>query len=122
VSKRILIVDDNDVLRTLLAQALEHAGFTPIGAESGEAALLVLRDDPPDLCLVDHRMPGMSGAELIRAMRGSEDARVRDLPAIGMTAWEEGARELLDAGAARALRKPCSLGPLVDDVAAVLAG
>jgi two-component system phosphate regulon response regulator PhoB len=121
VTKRILIVDDNDSLRTLLAQAFEQAGFVSIGAESAEAALQVLRLDPPDLCLVDQLMPGMTGAELIRTMRGSDDARVRRMPAIGMTGWDDGARELLAAGAERALRKPCQVEPLLADVRALLA-
>lgn len=121
VTKRILIVEDNDTLRTLLGQAFEQAGFVPIGAESAEAALQVLRHDPPDLCLVDQAMPGMSGADLIRTLRRSGDARLRRLPAIGMTGWDEGARELLAAGAVRALRKPCQIEPLLADVRELLA-
>ena len=120
MTKRILIVEDNDTLRALLGQAFEHAGFVSIGAENAEAALHVLRQDPPDLCLVDHAMPGMTGAELIRMLRSSGDARLRRLPAIGMTGWDDGARELLAAGAARALRKPCQLEPLLEDVRALL--
>jgi CheY-like chemotaxis protein len=121
VARRILIVDDNDLLRTLLAQALEHAGYVPIGAESGEAALEVLRSDPPDLCVVDQVMPGMTGAELIRLLRDSGDRRLRELPAIGLSGWAHGVRELLAAGAANALRKPCQVQPLLDNVRALLA-
>jgi len=120
VSKRILIVDDNDLLRTLLAQALEHAGYQPIGAESGEAALEVLRRDPPDLCLVDEVMPGMGGAELIRILRESGDERLRDLPTIGLSGWANGERELLAAGAGNALRKPFQVGPLLENVRLLL--
>ncbi len=114
--KRILIVDDNDVLRNLLAQCLEYAGYTPIGAESAEAALALMQLDPPDLCVVDHMMPGMTGAELIRAMRASQDARLRALPAIGLSGWVDGEEALLEAGAARALKKPCGVEPLLEQV------
>ena len=120
MSKRILIVDDNDLLRTLLSQALEHAGYQPIGADSGEAALEVLRRDPPDLCLVDEVMPGMSGTELIRLLRESGDERLRDLPTIGLSGWANGERELLAAGAGNALRKPFQVGPLLENVRALL--
>jgi two-component system phosphate regulon response regulator PhoB len=120
VSKRILIIDDNDLLRNLLSQAFEYAGYAPIGAESAEAALEVLRSDPPDLCVVDQMMPGMSGAELIRQMRASADARVRDLPTIGLSGWEKGERDLLAAGARDAMRKPCGIEPLLASVRALL--
>jgi DNA-binding response OmpR family regulator len=120
VSKRILIVDDNDLLRTLLAQTLEHAGYVPIGAESGEAALEFLRRDPPDLCLVDEVMPGMSGAELIRLLRESGDERLRGMPTIGLSGWAHGERALLAAGAGNALRKPFQAGSLLANVRALL--
>jgi CheY-like chemotaxis protein len=120
VSKRILIVDDNDLLRTLLSQALEHAGYVPIGVESGEAALELLRRDPPDLCVIDEVMPGMSGSELIRCLRASSDARLRDLPTIGLSGWANGERDLLAAGAGTAHRKPFQVGPLLENVRALL--
>jgi CheY-like chemotaxis protein len=120
--KRILVVDDNAVLRVLLAQALEEAGYVALGAESGEEALEVARFDPPDLWLVDHHMPGMDGATLIRLLRGSPDERLRTAPAIGLTGYQEGVRDLLDAGAVSALAKPFHEGPLLQRVADTLAG
>jgi two-component system phosphate regulon response regulator PhoB len=60
--QRILVVDDNQILRTLLAQVLEAAGYIAIAAESAEAALEVLRFQPPDLCLVDQVMLRTSGS------------------------------------------------------------
>jgi CheY-like chemotaxis protein len=118
--KRILVVDDNLPLRVLLTQALESAGYVAIAAESGEAALEVASFDPPDLCLVDQCMPGMSGADLIRALRRSPDARLRSIPAIGLTGYEGSARDLVDAGALCAMQKPCGEGPLLATVASAL--
>jgi CheY-like chemotaxis protein len=120
--KRILVVDDNLTLRVLLAQTLEEAGYVAIAAESAEAALEVARFDPPDLWLVDHHMPGMDGAELIRLLRRSADERVRCAPAIGLTGYHEAAQDLVEAGAACALCKPCGEGPLLRQVADALAG
>jgi len=119
--KRILVVDDNALLRTLLAQSLEHAGYETVSAESGEAALEAARLSPPDLCVVDHLMPGMTGAELIRALRGSADERLRAIPAIGLTGWAGAEDELMAAGAAVAVRKPCGVEPLLASVRDALA-
>ncbi len=104
--KRILVVDDNLPLRTMISLALESAGYVAFPAESAEAALEVARFDPPDLCLVDQGMPGMSGADLIRALRASTDERLRRIPAIGLTGLDRGAQDLVAAGALFALRKP----------------
>ena len=114
--KRILVVDDNLPLRVLLAQVLEAAGYVAFLAESGEAALEVARFDPPDLCLVDQNMPGMTGAELIRALRTSSDERLRRIPAIGLTGLDRYAKDLVAAGALFALRKPIDEGPWLERV------
>lgn len=120
-TKRILVVDDNLTLRALLAQALEEAGYVAIAAESAEAALEVARFDPPDLWVVDHHMPGMNGAQLIRELRRSPDERLRGAPAIGLTGYEGAAQDLVAAGALCALAKPCREGALLAEVAQALA-
>lgn len=112
--KRILIVDDNGVLRALLAQAMESAGYVAIAADSGESALEVARFDPPDLCVVDQVMPGMSGADLVRALRASDDEQLRRMPVIGLTGVTGAERLLLEAGADAALPKPFREGPLLE--------
>lgn len=113
---RILVVDDNETLRTLLAQVLESEGFVAIAADSGEAALEVARFAPPDLFLVDHVMPGMTGAELIRTLRASGDERLRSIPAIGLSAYDRGRHELIAAGAVAAIGKPVAYAALLDQV------
>lgn len=117
---RILVVDDNLTLRVLLAQVLDEAGYVAIAADSAEAALEVGRFDPPDLWLVDHHMPGMNGAQLIRELRRSADARLRTAPAIGLTGYPEAAQDLLAAGALCVLSKPCGELTILEQVAAAL--
>jgi CheY-like chemotaxis protein len=117
---RILVVDDNLPLRLLVAQALEEHGYVTVAAESGEAALEAVAHDPPDLCVIDFFMPGMSGAQLIRELRASPDERLRRVPAIGLTAYRSGERELLAAGAALVLRKPWSEVAVLDAVGQLL--
>jgi len=118
---RILVVDDNQTLRVLLAQALEAGGYQALGADSAEAALEVLAFDPPDLCLVDHHMPGMGGAALVRWLRGSTDARLAGMPVIGLSGFEAAVRDLEAAGADEALQKPCPESTLLSHVARLLA-
>ncbi len=117
---RILVVDDNDILRTLIAQALESEGYVAIGAGSGEEAMEVARFSPPDLCLVDQVMPGMTGADLIRALRASVDERLRGIPAIGLSAYAGAREELVAAGAVSAIGKPVAYGDLLARVKSTL--
>jgi len=104
--KRILVVEDNATLRGLVSLALESHGYVPLGAESCEAALELAAIDPPDVWIVDHTMPGMTGAELVRCLRASADARIREAPVLGVSGRDDGASELLLAGAGRTLLKP----------------
>lgn len=67
---KALLVDDEDAVRTATAHMLEEAGFTVIEAASGEAALMILREQPDVAVLVtDHLMPGMDGTQLARRAR-----------------------------------------------------
>src|SRR3990172_12680460 len=63
---RVLVVDDDENFRTMLLDLLETSGYMAQGAEDGETALALLREVIFDLLMVDLRMPGMGGIELIR--------------------------------------------------------
>jgi CheY-like chemotaxis protein len=58
---RILIVDDEAAIRELLSRILGNNGFEPVVAADGEAALEIVRTNPPAAILCDHRMAGMGG-------------------------------------------------------------
>lgn len=83
---RILVVDDNEVNRTVAADLLQHSGHRVATAEDGSAAIIAVRDGGPfDLVLLDMCMPGMDGieaAEAIRALPGPAGA----VPIILLTA------------------------------------
>ena len=121
IPARILVIDDNETLRTLVAQVLESEGYVAIPADSAEAALDVARFAPPDLFLVDQVMPGMSGAEFIRTVHASSDEKLRCIPAIGLSAYDHGRLELLAAGAVAAIGKPVAYALLLDEVQRTLA-
>lgn len=75
---RILMVDDEPLLRSLLSRALARADFDVVEASSGAAALQVLHAERFDLVITDVQMPLMTGIELLRKLRHHQP----DLPVI----------------------------------------
>lgn len=117
---RVLVVDDNHLIRRLLGLILETAGHVAVEAESAEVALELAADVPPDLWIVDEVMPGMSGSELIRALRGSPDLRLGAAPVVGISGRPGAMRELLGAGANVFVRKPIEERAILAAVAAAM--
>ena len=76
----ILIVDDHLDSGAVLARLLKKRGHDAIAVSSGSAALSLLRTTRPDVMILDNHMPGLSGFDVMRAVRN--DARVRDIPVI----------------------------------------
>jgi CheY-like chemotaxis protein len=66
---RVLLVDDEELVRLSTAAMLADLGYEVLEAGSGEEALHLLEKTTPDLLLTDHLMPGLSGVELARAAR-----------------------------------------------------
>jgi DNA-binding NarL/FixJ family response regulator len=65
----ILIVDDDDGFRALLGTVLDHFGYLVVEASTGEAALAEATASPPQLVVIDVRLPGISGYEVCRSLR-----------------------------------------------------
>jgi len=102
---RILIVDDEEVLRDVLDAVLRREGFEVAMASSGEEALAVLdEDDNIDLVILDIMLPGISGIDTLRALRISNPS----LPVIIITAFSsiDGAIEAMKHGAFHYIPKP----------------
>ena len=68
----ILVIDDHEDTRHVLRKLMEQWGHQTLGAETAEAALVVLAGEKPDLIIVDGMMPGVNGVEFIRLARASE--------------------------------------------------
>ncbi len=117
---RILIVEDEAALVTLLRYNLEREGFDVETAGDGEEALLMIEEKAPDLVLLDWMVPLVSGMEVCRRMRRNPETR--DVPVIMLTARGEEADRVrgLNAGADDYITKPFSPSELIARVHAVL--
>lgn len=106
-SKHILIVDDDEMMRTFIKELLELNEFNIVEAENGKAGLKKFRDKCPDLVITDIIMPEMEGISFIRELRSCN----KDIPIIAMTGNIHGREEeYLDIssqlGANETLQKP----------------
>jgi two-component system, NtrC family, response regulator AtoC len=110
MSHAVLIIDDEATLARNLAAYLERNGFTARVAGSGEEGLQQFAEFRPDVVLLDHNLPGMSGLDVLERLRQG-DAQV---PVVLMTGFGgiEVAVQALKLGAADYLTKPVSLGEL----------
>ncbi len=115
--RRVLVVDDEPHIRTVLRRYLEADGLAVIEAADGEAALAAIRENPPDLVLLDVMLPGIDGIEVLRQLRSFSDAYV-----ILVTARTEEVDKLvgLGVGADDYVTKPFSPREVTARVKAVL--
>ncbi|KMO42431.1 chemotaxis protein CheY [Methylobacterium tarhaniae] len=120
MSTRILIVEDEEALTLLLRYNLEAEGFEVDAVARGDEADIRLREQVPDLVLLDWMMPGLSGIELCRRIRARRETE--RLPVIMLTArGEEGDRVRgLATGADDYIVKPFSVPELLARVRALL--
>lgn len=117
---RILIVEDETAVVTLLRYNLEHEGFEVEAVSDGEEALVAVDENPPDLILLDWMLPQVSGIEVCRQLRRRNETK--QLPIIMLTARGEEADTVrgLDAGADDYVPKPFSPAELTARVHALL--
>ena len=116
----VLIVDDDELIAELASEILIGAGHACGWITRGEDALRLVRRRRPDILLLDNDMPGMSGPQVLRALRQSADAY--DLPVIMFTAVSGPADEdqARYNGAQDYIRKPFEYDTLVTKVDRVL--
>ena len=117
---RILLVEDEPPIVTLLRYNLEREGFEVVEANDGEEALLLATERKPDLVLLDWMLPQLSGIEVCRRLRRNADTRA--VPIIMLTArGEEGDRiRGLESGADDYITKPFSPREVIARLRAVL--
>jgi len=81
--KTILVIDDDDALRTAMVATIEKAGYTVIQATNGQDGITTALAERPDLILLDILMPRMDGRETLRELRSREETS--DIPVILLT-------------------------------------
>jgi DNA-binding NtrC family response regulator len=111
LSRRVLIVEDDPPLAENLCEIVELSGYDAFSVPSGEAALLEIVRDPIDFIVTDHRLPGMSGAALLFAVRSLG----RKIPAVITTAWisDDAAETASGSGLTDVMTKPIDIEALI---------
>ena len=119
MSVRILIVEDHPTMREAMRLVLEGEGFDIDEASDGDQALAAVQAEPPDLVLLDMSIPGISGPDVLAAMKrnpGNSKVRVIVVTATG----EEGRAAAMAGGADHYFTKPFSPIALLQAVEEVL--
>ncbi len=117
MSKTILLVDDDALMRRSLAFHLEQAGYHVHTAANAEDALAFVRRSPPDLVLLDIALPGMDGLDALRELKARHD-----LPVIFLTGRRRELDEVvgLELGADDYITKPFDIDVVLAHIKAVL--
>lgn len=120
VGKRVLVLDDSNVVRTLIRRALTEQGYEVRESASGENVERLIEEFKPDLVVSDIMMPGRNGIDLCRALQA--DPNTAEIPVILASAksFDADKRAALAAGAAAYLVKPFTPDALLKTVANVL--
>jgi CheY-like chemotaxis protein len=111
--KKILVIEDNNLIRETVLELLESRGFEVVGAENGQVGIQLAIAQIPDLILSDVMMPQVNGFEVFAALR-SYPATAR-IPFIFMTASEM--EQALELPADGYLKKPCSVTEILRAIA-----
>jgi CheY-like chemotaxis protein len=110
----VLVVDDDDTIRSLMAEALSDEGYETVEAKDGAVALDFVRAYSPRLILLDMRMPGMNGWEFAEEYRKLPGPHA---PIVVVTAGADGALKASQIHADAYVAKPFRIDDLVDTVA-----
>ncbi|MGA7571445.1 MAG: response regulator [Candidatus Aquilonibacter sp.] len=103
----VLIVDDDPNARLLVATLLAHGGHTTLEAPSGERGLELAVEHLPDLVITDLSLPGLSGAQFLRALRADERTRMLRVALYTASTIDDAMRDFMQIyGVASALPKP----------------
>jgi DNA-binding NtrC family response regulator len=115
---RVLLVEDNALVRSTLLQVLEVGGFEAIGAGDAAETLEVLGQHRVDVVVADYHLPGITGLELLAAIRGSAPGTGLILYSGGMT--DTMVADAADFGVHVVMEKPVSSERLVEAVRAAV--
>ena len=120
MSKKILIVEDNELNMKLFHDLLEVHGYTTLQTKDGREALTLAKEHMPDLILMDIQLPEVSGLEVTRWIK--EDETLKAIPVIAVTAFAmKGDEEKIRSGGCEAyIAKPISVSNFLETIEKVL--
>lgn len=103
-NKKVLIVDDQNGIRVLLVEVFSSEGYLTYQASNGKLALEIVKEESPHLVLLDMKIPGMDGLEILKHIKAID----REIKVIMMTAYGEldMIKEATDLGALMHFTKP----------------
>ena len=118
---KILFIEDDAMNRRVVRDMLHVAGLPLAEADSGQQGIAMLEQEDFDVLLLDLRMPGMDGFDVMHALRGRTDS-LRDIPIVVVTADASPGLEdqCLSAGADAVLFKPVAMQSLFDSIAGLI--
>lgn len=112
--EKVLVIDDEVIMRNFLVEALKRKGIDAVGAETGEKGLKILQDDHFDMVITDMKMPGITGMEVLKKVKEiSPGTLVLVITAFGTI---ENAVDAMQAGAFHYLIKPFSIESLMANI------
>jgi two-component system, OmpR family, response regulator MprA len=113
----VLVIEDDEAIADLLRRGLSYEGYRVSVAHDGTGGLLMARDAPPDLVVLDLMLPGLDGLEVCKRLRAVDDVPILVLTARGATADRIAG---LDSGADDYMVKPFSIDELLARARALL--
>lgn len=116
MTKKIMIVEDNELNMKLFHDLLKASGFDVVGTRDGRKAVELARQERPDLILMDIQLPEVSGLDVTAWLKDDDD--LRHIPVIAVTAFAmKGDEERIREGGCEAyISKPISVGKFVETV------
>lgn len=115
---KVLVIEDEDLIREVVVNLLNAQGFTAIGAEFGSRGLQLAKEFVPDIIFCDVKMPGMDGYEVLRLLRS--EPSTADIPFIFLSAQstsQDVLRQGKILGANGYLNKPFTTNELLEAIA-----
>jgi CheY-like chemotaxis protein len=114
---RILVVDDDDILRSIVSDALRLDGYVVDSVANGHQALLAFTREQPDVMVLDLTMPLMDGPALVHTLRDQE--RLSRVPFVVVSADEDARAQSARLGARACVVKPFDLAELLLTIQAI---
>ncbi len=114
MSKRVLVVEDEEIIASMVQDNLEARGYEVLVANSGIEGLRKAEIYEPDLIALDIMMPGLDGIDVLRRLKANKETR--DIPVIILSIAEGYQKEGLKLGAAAFIKKPFDFNTLTDKI------